>query len=142
MFKMRVTGIHRGLARVQRFEHGMKAMVGAALYREANRIMTDSKDNYVPVVNAKLRESGLVHPPVYAGSVVSVLLQYPGSGAVAVHENPRAGRTGGLSPQGERYPEGSYATQGGWKYLERPFFAAVPGMSQRIGWTWVLPCGC
>lgn len=37
-----------------------------------------------------------------------------------VHENPRAGRTGGMRPppSKRRYAEGTYATQGQWKFLE------------------------
>lgn len=50
--------------------------------------------------------------------------------AMAVHENPRAGRTGGVSPSGRKYTAGRttsgrrsnrkvYSTVGGWKFLER-----------------------
>ena len=39
--------------------------------------------------------------------------------ALAVHENPRAGKTGGISPGGSvrRF----FSTVGQWKYLETPF---------------------
>jgi hypothetical protein len=35
-----------------------------------------------------------------------------------VHENPRAGNTGGVSPSGYIYPEGTYSTVGQWKFLQ------------------------
>lgn len=38
--------------------------------------------------------------------------------AMYVHENPRAGKTGGVSPKGRKYPEGTYSTTGNWKFLE------------------------
>lgn len=51
---------------------------------------------------------------------------YTASYAGYVHENPRAGKTKGISPRGVRYkPEkGStrqmYSTVGNWKFLEKP----------------------
>jgi hypothetical protein len=38
--------------------------------------------------------------------------------APIVHENPRAGQTGGVSPSGYVYPEGTYSTVGQWKFLQ------------------------
>ena len=35
-----------------------------------------------------------------------------------VHENPRAGITGGKSPSGRKYPEGTYSVVGQWKFLQ------------------------
>lgn len=40
--------------------------------------------------------------------------------ALKTHENPRAGNTGGASPSGKPYPEGSYAKVGQYKFLETP----------------------
>jgi hypothetical protein len=51
--------------------------------------------------------------------------------AVVVHENPRAGKTGGISPQGKKYTSGLtekgnkserivFADSGEWKFLETP----------------------
>lgn len=43
-----------------------------------------------------------------------------------VHENPRAGKTGGVSPRGTVYKPGKgstrqmYSTVGNWKFLEKP----------------------
>lgn len=41
--------------------------------------------------------------------------------ALKTHENPRSGNTGGSSPSGTKYPEGSYAVVGQYKFLETPF---------------------
>lgn len=41
--------------------------------------------------------------------------------ALKTHENPRAGNTDGASPSGAKYPEGSYAVVGQYKFLETPF---------------------
>jgi len=43
--------------------------------------------------------------------------------AVFVHENPRAGQTGGLSPSGKKYSDKGgigWARTGQWKFLETP----------------------
>jgi len=38
--------------------------------------------------------------------------------ALKTHENVRSGATGGTSPSGKPYKEGSYAVVGEWKFLE------------------------
>ena len=93
----------------------------SALFQEATKIMTDSKENFVPVDLGTLRESGTVLPPERSGSTVSVQMGYGGfaeSYALIQHENLEF-----------RHPNG-----GGPKYLERPFNAAVyaPGFRARI----------
>ena len=132
MFKMRVTGTKQAEAKSHALERHIKQSVATALHNEGERIMRDSKANYVPVVHGGLKESGVVHPPQIAGSIVSVLLEYPGPEAIRIHENPRSGKTGGVSPRGRKYPEGSYSKVGGWKFLELPAKQAMPSMPSRI----------
>ncbi len=129
---------------------------GRALYEEAETIMKTSKAEYVPVDTGTLRSTGIVQPAKVTASGAEVVMGYGGPAgkggtpaptgaraqprirqfqegegyAVYIHENPRAGRTGGLSPQGKRYK--SFATHGQWKYLETPFNAAVRGMAARL----------
>jgi hypothetical protein len=50
--------------------------------------------------------------------------------ALAVHENPRAGQTGGISPKGQPYEH--WAHTGQWKYLETPLKAAVPDITAKM----------
>lgn len=61
-----------------------------------------------------------------------VEVRYSAVYAVLVHENPRAGNTGGFSPSGRKYTAGrepsgrksrakAYATTGQWKFLETAF---------------------
>jgi hypothetical protein len=67
--------------------------------------------------------------------------------ALKVHENPRAGQTGGWGPQGPTEiafrviggivrPIGAqrkrYSTVGQWKFLEQPFLARAKGLAARI----------
>lgn len=92
------------------------------LYRSATLIMADSKENFVPVETGTLRSSGIVDPPALEGGRVVISLGYGGPAAkyaLAVHENPRAGKTGGISPTGARYRR--WSKVGEWKYLETPF---------------------
>lgn len=88
---------------------GSLALTGA-LYEEAEAIMTDSKQNYVPVDTGALRASGFVELP--AGN--SVTFGYGGPAApyaVIVHEDLT-----------KHHPIGSA------KYLELPIMARLAGM--------------
>ena len=94
---------------------------GRSLFESAENIMSISKEQYVPVETGTLKSSGFVQPPDTTGNNVSVYLGYGGAAApyaLAVHENPRAGKTGGVSPSGKKYKR--WATVGQWKYLEQP----------------------
>lgn len=93
----------------------------ASLFDSATNIMAISRGQYVPVETGTLRASGFVQPPDFEGKSVSVYLGYGGAAApyaLAVHENPRAGKTGGVSPSGKKYKR--WAQVGQWKYLEQP----------------------
>lgn len=114
-------------------EAGHDASV-AAWVAEAEAIMALSKETYVPVDLGPLRASGTVHTPTVTGGVIHVEMSYGGPSAPyaeAVHENPRAGKTEGLTPDGRK--RAHWAQVGQWKYLETPFLAAQGGMLERIG---------
>lgn len=92
---------------------GPQALV-AALYREAEAVMTVSKEQYVPVDTGALRASGTVEAPRFAGHTASVRLGFGGPSApyaVIVHEDLT-----------KRHPVGQA------KYLEIPLRARVAGM--------------
>lgn len=40
--------------------------------------------------------------------------------ALKTHENPRSGKTGGVSPSGYQYKKGTWSKVGFWKFLENP----------------------
>jgi hypothetical protein len=82
-----------------------------ALYASGEAVMTDSKENYVPVVDGTLRGSGFVEEPKLKGSTLSVTLGYGGAAseyAVVVHEAPP-----------------TYG-QGKNKYLTTPLYMSAP----------------
>jgi hypothetical protein len=106
-------------------------LIVEALTLEGEAIMALSKEQFVPVDEGNLRASGTVS--VEAGDVV---LSYGGPSApyaLTVHENPRAGKTGGLTPSG--WQRKTWAQVGQWKYLETPFLTAQKGMLERLGAT-------
>ncbi len=79
----------------------------ASLYRSAERTMTRSKEDFVPVDTGALRSTGTVMPPEITQNNITVELGYGGPSvdyAVIVHEDPSA----------HHKPP----TQ--WKYLETP----------------------
>ena len=111
----------------------------AALTLEAERIMTVSKQDYVPVDDNPLRSSGHVQPTERSGRLglgddVEISLSFGGSSApyaLAVHEHPSdhspptwEGKVITFSPPGR-----------GPKYLEIPFRLARVGMAARVAKT-------
>ena len=93
--------------------------VKAELTIEAELIMTDAKQNYVPVDLGPLRSSGHVLEPERRGKDVSVDLVFGGPSApyaLRQHEDLSLQHPGGRSA----------------KYLETPFNQAIPGMADRI----------
>jgi len=105
--------------RLQALETGLVTALAQALYTRAQRIMTKAREG-TPEVSGNLRASGLVYPPVVEGNTISVTFGFGGMStryAAAVHWNPRSGHTGGFSPTGRRYPEGTYSLVGGPYFL-------------------------
>ena len=106
----------------------------SALFEEATEIMAESK-KLVPTVTSALKNSGFVELPAIAATKIVIEMGYGGPAApyaLAVHENPRAGKTGGVSPSGKPYPPKRYSQSGEYKYLEKPFRAASAGMAKRL----------
>lgn len=105
-----------------------------AIHRQAEAIMTRSKEEFVPVRDGILRSSGTVLPVErLPDGIVQATLQYGGASApyaIQVHENPRSGKTGGVSPSGQSYA--TWAKVGQWKYLETPFLEAQSGLVDRL----------
>lgn len=108
--------------------------IARAAYEEAEFIMADSKEKFVPVDDDALRSSGHTLPPVIEGRNISVSMVYGGAAApyaLAVHEH--------LSEHSpptwqNKSPEDIHWNVPGTgpKYLEIPFREAVLGMMARI----------
>lgn len=104
--------------------------VAGALYEEAQTIIAEAVRDYVPIDTGTLAASGRVDTPVLSPGAVEVTLGFGGQAvpyAIAVHENPRAGQTGGVSPQGQKYRH--FARHGQWKYLETPLQLHAPDVA-------------
>lgn len=101
--------------------------VKAALYQEAAELLNEA-DALVPRDTTQLAQSKFQRE-----TSDGVEVGYGGSAApyaLKVHENPRSGVTGGVSPSGKKYKH--WAAVGQWKYLETPFKARVYGFTDRI----------
>lgn len=98
-----------------------KGIVASVLYVKGESMKE------VPVMTSNLKNSAYSDVKVSLNGV-SGEVGYGVSYAPFVHENKRAGKTGGVSPKGVRYkpPKGSteiaYAESGKWKFLEEPLF--------------------
>lgn len=104
---MRVKGDKALMAALEKLGNQAPAAVGRALHNRAESIITESKEQYVPVDTGALRASGTVLLPFIQGQHVQVEMGFGGVAApyaVKVHEDPAA-----------HHPVGEY------KYLEKPF---------------------
>ena len=108
--------------------------VAAALYAEAEDIMADAKEFYVPVDHGALRSSGFVKPPDITGDDVTVTLGFGGTAkayAIAVHEHlsehsPRSWKIAEQQGRPVRF------SPGGPKYLERPMLERAKTLASRL----------
>lgn len=89
----------------------------------------------VPVDFGTLRSSGTTTTEEMPGWM-TLTFGYGGAAApyaFVVHENPRAGKTGGISPRGHPYK--TWSKVGQYKYLEQPFNTWSAGLDARIAST-------
>ena len=103
----------------------LPGMIDRGLYKWGEQTMGQIKgDPAVPVMDGNLRASGVVLPVERNGTLHTLTMGFGGPSApyaVKIHENPRAGKTGGVSPSGRRYKK--WAQVGAYKYLEGPMAA-------------------
>src|SRR5215208_330556 len=113
---MKIEGMDGLLRTLQRLASGIGQVTEGPAKKEAEEILKDSQQNYVPFDQGDLRESGYVGEPVEHGGVVSVEIGYSAPYAVEQHENLDFNHPGGKSA----------------KYLEIPFNNAEQGMAERL----------
>ena len=115
----RLKNLDKAVAKLSKLKGRVERIVKSELYKEAEGIMTLSKDAFVPVDQGPLRASGQVDQPVVNAGVVDVTLGYGNSAveyAKIVHEDLNAFHPGG----------------GQAKYLEIPFKMEQPGVKGRL----------
>jgi hypothetical protein len=126
-----VKGADHILAKLKAIEKSVPKIVLQSVNLEANLVMTDSKKNYVPVDTGTLRSSGQVTVEDRNG-IITANLSYGGAAspyALAVHEHPSTS-----SPRSWKRADkvNFHPANRGPKYLERPLFAALKGMDDRL----------
>jgi len=92
--------------------------VAVGTYIEGEKIMTDSKQNYVPVITGNLRNAGTVLPPEFTSNSIKVTLTFDAGVApygYVVHERPAT------------------VGQGMNKFLEKPFLAHQNSVPINVG---------
>jgi hypothetical protein len=112
------------------FASGVNAEMGRKLYQDAEEVMTESKERYVPVLTGALRASGHVEQPRTNGSRVSVQLGFGGSAveyAEYVHEDLNAQHAVGQAKYLE-IPLRAKLTQ-----IERDLADAAGAAAQKVG---------
>ena len=150
---VQVTGLEEVLKNLAQYGDRLKDAAATALYEEARAIEEESVTKFAPRDTSMLVESMafVQEQAEIKGDRISVEFGYRGPYAARLHENPRAGRTGGWPPEphepplfrwvskgGNRWlaPIGAqrkhWASVGGWKFLETPLLEATGGMAGRI----------
>lgn len=138
-YSVKVTGLQAALKNLTVLGPAAAQGAGVMLKNFADtRIVTPAKEQYVPVVLGNLKSTIMASEPIVSGLRFSVTVSAGGPSAKyarKVHENPRSGKTGGVSPSGKKYyPRMGmpvpYSTVGGWKYLEIPARIAAQNSSK------------
>ncbi len=130
-FELTLDGMPQVLSTLKALAAEADPAMRAALVQEGTLLMADSQ-KLVPRDLGTLAGSGTVQEET-GTSIPSVLVGYGGAAApyaLSVHENPRSGKTGGVSPSGQKYKH--WAKVGQWKYLEEPFKARTAGFADRV----------
>lgn len=136
-----ISGVDEMIDKLTRVASDIQQKAAAALYREAELIMTRSKRDFVPFNDGTLRDSGTVGLPVIADGEISVEMGFGGEAsayALAVHEHPS--KSSPPSWEGKAIEDiHSVRTGQAWgldgrgpKYLERPLNDAADGLTERI----------
>jgi len=144
--QIRITGLRQTDAALSRLGRKGPKTLASALFQVAEEVIGKAKQDFVPVDLGHLRNSGFVELPKISGAKVTVEAGFGGPAgkgnigstsnkisvgyAIVVHENPRSGRTGGVSPKGKKYK--TWSKVGQWKYLEQPFNEAQRNMDRRL----------
>lgn len=111
-----LSGFEELLQKLRQLGDRAPALVGAALYREAEAVMTESKKK-CPVDTGNLRDTGHVSEPENRGGHVVVTLGYGGPAA----------------PYAIVQHEGDFQhTTGEKKFLESAMLEAANGMEARV----------
>ncbi len=127
------TGIDEMVSNIRLLSSDLHDCTMRALIDTGNDILTDSRDNYVPYDQGELRDdSGVAETD---DEDLSITIWY-GDGparayALSIHETPSSHDP--LSWKQHQASGGNIVFKiGGPKYLEKPLFAAVNGMAERI----------
>jgi hypothetical protein len=118
VIKITIMGAEELRGKLRAARPAVREAVAAELFRRAESIMADSKENYVPVDLGILRASGFVEQPQVSDDRISVKLGFGGAAkAYAVIQHERLDFKHRV---------------GGPKYLERPLLAAAAGLRAAI----------
>jgi hypothetical protein len=122
---MRIVASIIGTAQVARslyrIKKEMPAIMGRGLYRAGNRIMTLSKENYVPIDTGFLKSTGVVDLPRLTAGGMEVQLKYSANYAVYVHE-----RLNVAHPHGQaKYLEAAMILAKQQRWLEKDLAEAM-----------------
>ncbi len=129
-FSVSVKGLDEVIRRLDAIGDTANEEIGRAQYAHGLDVIAESVEKHVPVMDSELKNSNFVSLPEMTPKGPIVKIGFRAPYAAKIHENPRAGKTGGVSPSGRKYKK--WAKVGHWKYLSIPFNAMAPKYKERI----------
>lgn len=130
--KVEIKGMREALSNLRQLDDRAPDAAAILLSDFVNTKVIAPAKEIVPVDTGNLRSTLRASEPEIHGGLITVQASAGGPSApyaLKVHENPRSGQTGGLSPSGKKYR--TWAQTGEWKYLERP---ALEAANTSKGW--------
>lgn len=131
MLSFKLSGAKNVEQNFGRLAAGTWPSIAVAINEEAEHILNESQEKYVPVVSGDLKDSGFVRPAGRSHRDVRAVIGYDSPYAAVTHENPRAGKTRGMSPSGKPYTE--WSSVGTWKFLEKPMARRAKVLQRVVG---------
>jgi len=132
-FQIKLEGEKKMLEAIQQIARKFPSVAKKALYTQAERIMSVSKDKYVPVDDSPLKNSGHV---VSVRDKLAVELRYGGVSApyaLAVHEHPSDhSPRSWKAAEAQGRPVQFHPPGRGPQYLKRPMDEAVKTLARDL----------
>lgn len=128
-----LVGLSQVIAAVESIELRARRAAGNMLKREAQGIISDAQERWIPIDTGRAKRSGFVRGPRFSGDTIEVDLGFGpvfnerGSPYILpLHEipEPPSKSVGGRSATHQH---------GSWKFLQIPFLMRIQDMENRLG---------
>jgi hypothetical protein len=132
-FSRQITGGKELQAKMRKLGPAATKAAAGSLFRSAEKIMTTSKEKFVPVDVGNLRASGHVALPEIKGEDVKVTLGYGGPAGIGNQGGDTNQKDVGYAVHVHENPDAWHRPPTQWKYLEQPMKDAEKEIVKDLG---------